>query len=196
MLAEKLKGKTLVLASGSPRRQNFFKELGVPFTIDPRPVDESFDPTLQGTAITDYLAQKKASAFKTIPANTIIVTSDTIVWHQDKALNKPENATEAFAMIESLSGKTHKVMTSVCFTTATQQVIVNDTTKVTIKTLSPDEINYYITHFQPYDKAGGYGVQEWFGYIAVTHIEGSYFNVMGLPMHKVYKTLIQLANCD
>ena len=87
-------------------------------------------------------------------------------------------------------------MTSVCFTTATQQVVINDTTKVTIKTLSPDEINYYITHFQPYDKAGGYGVQEWFGYIAVTHIEGSYFNVMGLPMHKVYKTLIQLANCN
>ena len=195
MLAEKLQGRTLILASGSPRRQNFFKELGVPFVIDPRPVDESFDPALKGAQITDYLAKKKASAFTHLKSGDIVVTSDTIVWHNRQALNKPENEAEARTMLSSLSAKTHEVMTSVCFTTVHSQHLINDTTRVTIKALTPDEINHYIAHFQPYDKAGGYGIQEWFGYIAVTHIEGSFFNVMGLPMHKVYKTLTQLAEC-
>ncbi len=196
MLANYLKDYKIVLASGSPRRQNFFKELAIPFTIDPRPVDERFDPNLKGTEITDYLAQKKTTAFTDLDKNTIVVTSDTIVWHKNQALNKPKNKEEAFTMITSLSGNTHEVMTSVCFTTAEKQLIINDTTKVTFKNLTTEEINYYITNYQPYDKAGGYGIQEWFGYIAVTHIEGSYFNVMGLPMHKVYKTLMQLVNRD
>ncbi len=196
MLADLLKDKNLILASGSPRRQKFFKELDVPFTINSRPVDESFDPNLKGVAITDFLAQKKATAFPDLIPGDILVTSDTIVWHKEEALNKPENAREAFKMIQSLSGNTHQVMTSVCFTTTVEQKTINDTTSVTIKNLSPEEIQYYINHYQPYDKAGGYGVQEWFGYIAVTHIDGSYFNVMGLPMHKVYETLIQLGSHD
>jgi len=196
MLADLLKNKNLILASGSPRRQNFFKELDVPFTINPRPVDESFDLALKGTAITDFLAQKKATAFSDLKPQDILVTSDTIVWHRSEALNKPQDAQEAYKMIQSLSGNTHQVMTSVCFTTTKRQITINDTTQVTIKHLSPEEIQYYIDHYQPYDKAGGYGVQEWFGYIAVTHIEGSYFNVMGLPMHKVYETLIQLGTHD
>lgn len=196
MLADLLKDKHLILASGSPRRQTFFKELDIPFTINPRPVDENFDPALKGTAITDYLAQKKATAFPDLVPGDILVTSDTIVWNKEQALNKPEHAQEAFEMIQSLSGTTHQVMTSVCFTTTKQQITINDTTRVTIKNLSPEEIKYYIDHYQPYDKAGGYGVQEWFGYIAVTHIEGSYFNVMGLPMHKVYETLIELGSHD
>ena len=126
--------------------------------------------------------------------NDILITSDTIVWHNNQALNKPKDRNQAFKMISSLSGNTHEVITSVCFTTASQQITIHDTTKVTFKELSKIEIDYYIDNFQPYDKAGAYGIQEWFGYIAVTRLEGSYFNVMGLPTHKVYETLIQLAD--
>jgi len=193
MLANILKGKNVILASGSPRRQAFFKELDLEYTIDVREVNETFDPTLIGSAIPDYLAQLKASVFTDLKANDILITSDTIVWYRGEALNKPADAQEAFQMISSLSGNTHEVITSVCFTTATQQITVNDTTKVTFKKLTREEIEYYIANFKPYDKAGGYGIQEWFGYIAVTHIEGSYFNVMGLPTHKVYETLSKLA---
>ncbi|RMB63851.1 septum formation protein Maf [Dokdonia sinensis] len=193
MLKDKLKHKNIILASGSPRRQLFFKELGLDFTIDLKPVDEIFPELLKGSEITDYLSQLKASAFSELGKSDILVTSDTIVWHMDKALNKPQDRAEAVTMISSLSGNTHEVITSVSFTTSKKQVTINDTTKVTFKTLTPAEIDYYIDNFQPYDKAGGYGVQEWFGYIAVTHIDGSYFNVMGMPLHKVYEILNQLA---
>ena len=194
MLKEKLKNHNLILASGSPRRQEFFKELGLDFTIDIKPVDEIFPEELEGSEITDHLAKLKASAFSNLKAQDILVTSDTIVWFNDVALNKPEDRDEAHAMISALSGSTHEVITSVAFTTATAQTVINDTTKVTFKDLTEEEIDYYIDNFQPYDKAGGYGIQEWFGYIAVTSIEGSYFNVMGMPLHKVYETLILLAD--
>ncbi len=193
MLSQLLNEKNIILASGSPRRQAFFAELDLEYTIQIKPIDESFPDTLRGTEITDYLAQQKAAAFTDLQPKDIVITSDTIVWFKDKALNKPENKDEAFAMISSLSGNTHQVMTSVCFTSLEKQITVNDTTNVSFKKLSPDEINYYIDNYQPYDKAGGYGIQEWFGYIAVTKIEGSHFNVMGLPTHKVYETLMQLA---
>lgn len=194
MLKEKLKKHNLILASGSPRRQQFFKELDLDFSIKLKPVDEIFPENLKGSAITDYLARLKASVFTDLNQEDILVTSDTIVWFQQQALNKPENQEEAFEMISSLSGNTHKVITSVAFTTTQQQVVINDTTRVTFKDLSHEEINYYITNFQPYDKAGGYGIQEWFGYIAVTRLEGSYFNVMGMPLHKVYETLMKMAD--
>lgn len=194
MLKEKLKNHNLILASGSPRRQEFFKELGLDFTIDIKPVDEIFPEELEGSEITDHLAKLKASAFSNLKAQDILVTSDTIVWFNDVALNKPEDRDEAHAMISALSGSTHEVITSVAFTTATAQTVINDTTKVTFKDLTEEEIDYYIDNFQPYDKAGGYGIQEWFGYIAVTSIEGSYFNVMGMPLHKVYETLMLLAD--
>ena len=193
MLKDKLKHKNIILASGSPRRQLFFKELGLDFSIKLKPVDEIFPDHLKGSEITDFLSQLKAAAFSKLDDIDILVTSDTIVWHLGKALNKPKDRTEAVSMISSLSGTTHEVITSVCFTTSKKQVTINDTTKVTFKTLSSAEIDYYIDNFQPYDKAGGYGVQEWFGYIAVTHIEGSYFNVMGMPLHKVYDTLLTFA---
>ena len=192
MLAKILAHKNLILASGSPRRQQFFKDLGVDFKIVLKPVDEIYPNHLKGAEITDFLAQLKASAFKEIGTDDIIVTSDTIVWHNEQALNKPKDREEAIGMIQSLSGTTHQVITSVTFTMSNRQKTINDTTSVTFKTLSQDEIEYYIDNFQPYDKAGGYGVQEWFGYIAVTHIEGSYFNVMGMPMHKVYETLLHI----
>lgn len=193
MLKEKLKKHNLILASGSPRRQQFFKELDLDFSIKLKPVDEIFPENLKGSDITDYLARLKASVFTDLSQEDILVTSDTIVWFQQQALNKPENQEEAFEMISSLSGNTHEVITSVAFTTTQQQVVINDTTRVTFKDLSHEEINYYITNFQPYDKAGGYGIQEWFGYIAVTRLEGSYFNVMGMPLHKVYETLMKMA---
>lgn len=193
MLSKRLQHKNIILASGSPRRQLFFKELDLDFTIQLKPIDEIFPDHLMGSEITDYLAQLKASAFKELQEQDILITSDTIVWFKDKALNKPIDRAQAFQMISSLSGHTHEVITSVCFTTTHKQITINDTTKVTFKTLTEEEINHYIDNYQPYDKAGGYGIQEWFGYIAVTHIEGSYFNVMGLPTHKVYETLMTLA---
>ncbi|MEP0265873.1 Maf-like protein [Dokdonia sp.] len=193
MLSKRLQHKNIILASGSPRRQLFFKELGLDFTIELKPIDEIFPNHLKGTEITDHLAQLKASAFNTLQSHDILITSDTIVWFNDKALNKPQDRDQAFHMISSLSGHTHEVITSVCFTSPNTQITINDTTKVTFKSLTDEEINHYIDNFQPYDKAGGYGIQEWFGYIAVTRLEGSYFNVMGLPTHKVYETLISLA---
>ena len=194
MLKEKLKNHNLILASGSPRRQQFFKELDLDFTIQLKPVDETFPDHLQGAEITDYLAKLKAAAFTDLQATDILVTSDTIVWFNGVALNKPEDRDEAYAMIAALSGNSHQVITSVAFTTKEGQTVINDTTTVTFKELTEAEINYYIDNYQPYDKAGGYGVQEWFGYIAVTRLEGSYFNVMGMPLHKVYETLMQLAD--
>ena len=194
MLKEKLKNHNLILASGSPRRQQFFKELDLDFTIQLKPVDETFPDHLQGAEITDYLAKLKAAAFTDLQATDILVTSDTIVWFNGVALNKPEDRDEAYAMIAALSGNSHQVITSVAFTTKEGQTVINDTTTVTFKMLTEAEINYYINNYQPYDKAGGYGIQEWFGYIAVTSLEGSYFNVMGMPLHKVYETLMQLAD--
>ena len=193
MLKEKLKNHNLILASGSPRRQQFFKELDLDFTIQLKPVDETFPDHLQGAEITDYLAKLKAAAFTDLQVTDILVTSDTIVWFNGVALNKPEDRDEAYAMIAALSGNSHQVITSVAFTTKEGQTVINDTTTVTFKELTEAEINYYINNYQPYDKAGGYGIQEWFGYIAVTRLEGSYFNVMGMPLHKVYETLMQLA---
>ncbi len=194
MLAEKLKHKHIILASGSPRRQLFFKELGLEYTIQLKPVDEVFPEHLKKSEITDYLAQLKAAAFKSLNDNEVVITSDTIVWFNEKALNKPVDRAQALQMISSLSGNTHEVITSVCFTTNTDQITIHDTTEVTFKELSEEEITYYIDNFQPYDKAGGYGIQEWFGYIAVHKLKGSYFNVMGLPTHKVYETLIHIAD--
>lgn len=194
MLSKRLQHKNIILASGSPRRHLFFKELGLDFTIQLKPIDEIFPDHLKGTEITDHLAQLKASAFKKLQDNDILITSDTIVWFKDTALNKPQDRDEAFQMISSLSGHTHEVITSVCFTSSDSQITINDTTKVTFKSLTDEEINHYIDNFKPYDKAGGYGIQEWFGYIAVTRLEGSYFNVMGLPTHKVYETLVLLAD--
>lgn len=183
----------IILASGSPRRQQFFKDLGLEFEIRLKPVIEEFPERLRHFEISNYLAQLKAIPFKeSLKDNDILITSDTIVWHHNEALGKPKNASEAFQMLKSLSNSTHEVITSVCFTTSKFQKTVNATTKVTFKALSDDEIHYYINTFKPFDKAGAYGIQEWIGNIGITHIEGSYFNVMGLPTHLVYKTLHSL----
>lgn len=195
MLKEKLKNHHIILASGSPRRHQFLKELEIPFIIDHKPVKEDFPEELQASEITDYLAKLKAEVFlRGLRPEDILITSDTIVWHKGKALNKPETTSEAFKMLESLSGETHEVITSVTFTTTSFQKTVNETTKVTFKQLSKDEISYYIQEYHPLDKAGSYGIQEWIGLIGITRVEGSYFTVVGLPTHLVYKTLMEIAS--
>ena len=195
MLNEKLKNYSIILASGSPRRQQFFKELDIHVDIRLKPVKEEYPQRLSHFEISDYLAQLKALPFQNeLKDNDILITSDTIVWHNNKALGKPRDSAEAFQMIKSLSNATHEVITSVCFTSKTFQKTVNSTTKVTFKAFTDDEINYYINTCKPFDKAGAYGIQEWIGQIGVTKIEGSYFNVMGLPTHLVYKTLNDMVN--
>jgi len=192
MLKEKLKGFKIVLASGSPRRQQFLRELDADFEIRLKEVDEIYPDTLQGAEITDYLAELKAAALtESLSDDEILITSDTIVWHENKALGKPKDKVDAFAMIKSLSGKTHEVITSVCIRNAGNSETFNETTRVTFNPLSDDEINYYLDKYQPYDKAGSYGIQEWIGLVAIARIEGSYANVVGLPVDKVYQHLLK-----
>jgi septum formation protein len=193
MLNKKLKQYHIILASGSPRRQQFFKELGIDFEVRLKPVKEEYPNRLTHFEISDYLAQLKALPFKEeLKDNEILITSDTIVWHNNKALGKPINELDAFTMIKSLSNATHQVITSVCFTTKTLQKTINAITNVTFKKLEDEEIQYYIDTCKPFDKAGAYGIQEWIGQIGITKIEGSYFNVVGLPTHLVYNSLNSL----
>jgi len=195
MLKEKLKNHRIILASGSPRRHQFLKELEIPFIVEQKSVKEEYPEHLKASEITEFLSELKAKIFlKKLKSQDILITSDTIVWHKEEALGKPQTTSEAFKMIESLSGCTHDVITSVTFTTNKLQKTVNDTTKVTFKELSKYEIDYYIENFHPLDKAGAYGIQEWIGLIGITRIEGSYFNVVGLPTHLVYKTLLEIAS--
>ncbi|WP_299116256.1 Maf family nucleotide pyrophosphatase [uncultured Winogradskyella sp.] len=190
MLNEKLKNYNVILASASPRRHAFLKSMNIDFDVQLKPIDEIYPKHLKGTEITDYLAKLKAKSLKDhLKPKDILITSDTIVWLEDKAIEKPKDEAEAFGMIKSLSDKTHEVMTSICFTQSSTQTIVNTITKVTFKALNDEEIWYYVNTYKPLDKAGAYGIQEWIGSIAITHIEGSYNNVVGLPTHLLYETL-------
>lgn len=192
MLKEKLKNYKVILASGSPRRQQFFKDLNIEFTTQLKEVDEVYPDNLIGSEITDYLAELKSKAFENLKDREVLITSDTIVWHKNKALGKPTSTKEAKNMLLSLSGNSHKVITSVCIRTKNNQKIINDTTAVFFKKLAEKEVDFYIKNFKPLDKAGAYGIQEWIGLIAIEKIEGSYFNVVGLPTEKLYKELIRL----
>lgn len=195
MLQDRLKEWKIILASGSPRRHQFFKELDIPFEVRLRPVDEIYPSNLQAAEISDYLAQLKAKPFEgTLKPMEILVTSDTVVWHNGTSLAKPADETEAFEMLKTLSGDWHAVITSVSFTTPQEQNTVNHNTKVKFAALSEDEIWFYIKRSQPFDKAGAYGIQEWIGLIAIEEIKGSYTNVVGLPTHLVYKTLIEMVS--
>lgn len=190
MLKEKLKKYTLILASGSPRRQQFFRDLNLNFEIRLKEIEEIYPPNLIEEDITDYLAVLKSDAFEgELLENEILITSDTLVWHENKALGKPKDYQDAFQMLQSLSNKTHKVITSVCFKTKDKVEVISETTKVSFHPLTDAEIQYYLEQYQPYDKAGSYGIQEWIGFIGVAKIEGSYANVMGLPVDKVYRYL-------
>ncbi|APY09464.1 septum formation protein Maf [Winogradskyella sp. J14-2] len=195
MLNDNLKDYNIILASASPRRHAFLKSMNIDFEVRLHPVDEVYPDTLKGIEITDYLAKLKAEAFKTeLKENDILITSDTIVWLNNKPIEKPKDKDDAFRMITSLSNKSHEVMTSICFTQTNQQKLVNTITKVTFKALTDDEIWYYVNTYEPLDKAGAYGIQEWIGAIAITKIEGSYNNVVGLPTHLLYETLNTIAN--
>lgn len=190
MLAKKLQKYDVILASQSPRRQQLLSELQFPFRIEVNPVDEVYSSKLIEHEITNYLAKLKAEPFQNqLRENTLVITSDTIVWHKNKALGKPRDKNDAFNMLKDLSNSTHKVFSSVCYTTLSKQLVDWDYTKVTFKELTDEEIWYYIKTFKPFDKAGAYGIQDWIGQIGITKMNGSYFNVMGLPIYLVYKTL-------
>jgi septum formation protein len=191
MLAEILKSRHIILASSSPRRQELIKGLGLDFEIRIKPVKEEYPDRLRHFEISDYLAQLKSMPFvDELTPNDILITSDTIVWHNESALGKPKDNNDAFEMLKALSGQTHEVITSVCFKSVRAQKTINSITKVTFKSLSDEEIWYYINNFKVLDKAGAYGIQDWIGQVGVTKIEGSYFNVMGFPMDHIYKTLL------
>jgi septum formation protein len=194
MLKNKLQKYKLILASGSPRRQQFFKDLDLDFEIRLKEIEEVFPPELKAEEITNYLAELKASAFEgELNNGEILITSDTIVWHNNKALGKPKDAQDAFEILKSLSNATHEVITSVCFKTNVDATVLYEVTKVTFNELSDEAIRYYIDNFKPFDKAGAYGIQEWIGFVGVSKIEGSYANVMGMPTDKVYEFLSKLA---
>ncbi len=193
MLRDKLKHKNIILASGSPRRQQFFKDLGIDFEIKLKEIDEVYPEHLKAEEITDYLAVLKANAFEgELRNNDVLITSDTIVWLNEKALGKPKNYDDAFKMLSALSNKTHEVITSVCFKTIDKTDVFHDKTKVTFEKLSDESIRYYLDNFKPFDKAGSYGVQEWIGWIGIKKMEGSYANVVGMPVHLVFKKLATL----
>lgn len=183
---------SIILGSGSPRRQELLKSLGFNFSTKPINADESFPENLKGSEIPIYLAEKKANAFPDkLKDNELLITSDTVVWVNGQVLNKPENFEEAVGMLQLLSGKMHEVFTGVRLTSNTKHVAFSDATKVYFKELAKEEIEYYVANFNVYDKAGGYGVQDWIGYIGIDKIEGSFYNVMGLPVKELYEELMK-----
>lgn len=194
MLKDKLRGYKIILASASPRRQQFFNDLDLDFEIRLKDIEEIYPECLQGVDITNYLAQLKASAFEgELKENDLLITSDTIVWLNNKALGKPKNYDDAFDILKSLSNATHEVITSVCFKTTNKIETLFEVTKVTFNSLSDDTIYYYLDNYKPFDKAGAYGIQEWIGLIGITRIDGSYTNVVGLPTEKVYQYLSEFS---
>lgn len=189
MLQQKLHKWKVILASQSPRRQELIKVLGVDFEIQVKSVAENYPKNLKREEITDYLAKLKASVFTDLKKKDILITSDTIVWFENKPLEKPNDKEEALTMLQKLSGKKHEVVTSISLTSSEKQIVEHEVTQVFFKEFSLEEIVFYVEQFKPFDKAGAYGIQEWLGYIGVEKIEGSYVNVMGLPTHLLYKML-------
>ncbi|WP_298309011.1 Maf-like protein [Flavobacterium sp.] len=185
-----LKDYKIILASGSPRRQQFFKDFDLKFEIRLKEIEEIYPDNLKAEEITNYLAELKAQAFEgELASNEILITSDTLVWLNGKALGKPKDYDDAFQILKSLSNQTHEVITSVCFKTNIKTETIFDVTKVSFRELSGDSIRYYLDNYKPFDKAGAYGIQEWIGLIGIHKIEGSYTNVVGLPTEKVYTYL-------
>lgn len=191
MISNTLAGRQIVLASGSPRRKELLAAIVPDFIVRVPQVDEAFPASLRGKEIAEYLAEIKANAaLQSLATNEIALTSDTIVWLGDEVLNKPENASEAAEMLRKLSGREHQVITAIALVDHTKKVLLSDTTQVHFKTLSEEEIQFYVSNFKPFDKAGAYGIQEWIGFVGVTKIEGSFYTVMGLPVHLVYDALM------
>lgn len=192
LLPEKLKKYSVVLVSQSPRRRELLKGLEIDFQCTSVETDESFPEWLQGAQIPTYIAEQKADAF--IPQmqdNTLAITADTVVLVNNKVLGKPHSKKEAVSMLQTISNNTHKVITGVCILTKQKRKVFHALSEVTFAALSLEEIEHYIEVYQPFDKAGSYGVQEWIGFIGMEKLVGSYYNVMGLPIHRLYKELNQ-----
>lgn len=190
-MLDNLKKYNIVLASKSPRRQELLKGIGVDFTILTKEVDENYPQRLPAIDVAPFLSLKKAKAFEDaeLPDNYMVITADTVVIVENEILGKPKDRDDAVRMMNLLSGKVHKVVTGVTVHTKEKTKTFSVISKVTFEALDNQEVNYYIDNFKPYDKAGAYGVQEWIGYIGVSNVEGSYYNVMGLPTQKLYKVL-------
>ena len=186
-----LKQYNIILCSNSPRRKELLLGLGLNFqtrVIDG--IDESYDASLSGEDIAKMISEKKAESYKaTMSSDELIITADTIVYINGEVLGKPQNNVDAVRMLKMISGKCHDVITGVCVQTQTKSISFSVKTKVSFAQMTDEEINFYIDNYKPYDKAGAYGIQEWIGYIGVNSIEGSYFNVMGLPVQKLYSVL-------
>lgn len=190
MLFENLEKYEIILASKSPRRQQLLNDLGLKFSIQSMDIPEVFPEGLEMNEIPVYLAELKATAFlPLLKKNQLIITADTIVWLNGQVMNKPADYDDGFRMLKDLSGKKHQVLTGVCLITTEKKVSFYASTDVWFKQLSDEEIHYYLENFRPYDKAGAYGIQEWIGYIGIHRIEGSFFNVMGLPIQSVFEHL-------
>jgi septum formation protein len=197
MLKEKLNKINIILASGSPRRQQFFKEMDLHYTIRLKEIEEIYPEHLQAEEITNFLAELKASAFKNeLKENDILVTSDTIVWLKGKALGKPKDYDDSFQMLQQLANQTHEVITSVCLKSIDKTEVFHCVTKVTFSNLSDEAIQYYLDNYQPFDKAGSYGIQDWIGLIGISKIEGSYTNVVGLPTEMLFQKLMNYAETN
>jgi septum formation protein len=190
---EKLNAYDIILASKSPRRLYLMKELGLKFrVINDLETEETYPAVLRGEEIAIYIARAKASCYdELIENNTLLITADTIVWLEDEVIGKPADLNEAVLMLKKLSGNMHEVFTGVCIKSAFNEIVFHTGSKVYFRKLSEDEILYYVNKYKPLDKAGAYGVQEWIGYIGVESIEGSFFNVMGLPVQRLYCELLK-----
>ena len=190
-MLDNLKNYHIILASNSPRRKQLLAGLGFDFDVKVLPfINEDYPDSIPAEDIAEYIARKKADAYRRVMlADNLIITADTVVVVGGKALGKPVDASDAHRMLRMLSGRTHQVVTGVCLTTFEQQRHFSVATDVTFKQLSDEEIAYYIENYRPFDKAGAYGIQEWIGYIGVTGLNGSYFNVMGLPVQRIYTEL-------
>lgn len=189
----KLTDYRIVLASNSPRRKELLSGIDVKYEFRMLPdIDESYPETISADEVAEYLAEKKASAYlPELKEDELLITADTIVLLDGMVIGKPVDEADAIRMLQLLSDRTHRVITGVCLASKKKQVVFSDTAHVTFGKLNDEEIKYYVSNYRPYDKAGAYGVQEWIGYVAVERIEGSYFNVMGFPIFKVYKELKQ-----
>jgi septum formation protein len=190
-MLDNLKNYHIILASNSPRRRELLAGLGIDFEVRVLPdIEENYPPTLPVSQIAQYIAKEKAQAYREVMTDDqLIITADTVVVAAGEVMGKPVDADDAFRMLRKLSGCKHQVITGVCLTSTAVQREFSVTTDVAFKQLTDDEIHYYINHYHPFDKAGAYGIQEWIGYIGVTGLEGSYFNVMGLPVQRIYTEL-------
>lgn len=191
MLSDKLKEYNIILASNSPRRKFLLSQIGIKYSVPDMPViNEHYPAGLGKIDIPIYLAELKSNSYrKDLGEKDILLTADTIVWLEDSVINKPENREDAIDILQRLSGKTHEVITGVCLRSKEKKHSFSVETEVSFSHLEKEEIIFYVDNFKPYDKAGAYGIQEWIGYIGIQSIRGSYFNVMGLPVQKVYSEL-------